>query len=161
MMILSLVRNYMPAHKQICDGDWNVAEIARKYVPLPFHILWRSMQSVTLSCHFGYMGLSHGFCHMTCMFYLLCHAPYFVVALQLCICHLSFACWHVENATKATAVELHAQRGLMQRSHGQIHRCHVPSKMAAGHSMPLLHDMLCGASLCLVLQRMDLLAHTH
>ena len=37
MMILSLVRNYMPAHKQICDGDWNVAEIARKYVPLPDH----------------------------------------------------------------------------------------------------------------------------
>ncbi len=30
MMMLSLVRNYMPAHKQICDGDWNVAEIARK-----------------------------------------------------------------------------------------------------------------------------------
>ena len=30
MMILTLVRNYMPAHKQIVDGDWNVAEIARK-----------------------------------------------------------------------------------------------------------------------------------
>ena len=30
MMMLSLVRNYMPAHKQIVDGGWNVAEIARK-----------------------------------------------------------------------------------------------------------------------------------
>lgn len=30
MMILTLVRNYMPAYKQICAGDWNVAEIARK-----------------------------------------------------------------------------------------------------------------------------------
>lgn len=30
MMILTLVRNYIPAYKQICAGDWNVAEIARK-----------------------------------------------------------------------------------------------------------------------------------
>ncbi|KAL3153183.1 formate dehydrogenase (NAD+) [Trebouxia sp. C0009 RCD-2024] len=29
MMILTLVRNYMPAHKQIIKGDWNVAEIAK------------------------------------------------------------------------------------------------------------------------------------
>lgn len=34
MMILTLVRNYMPAHKQICAGDWNVAEIAKEYVLL-------------------------------------------------------------------------------------------------------------------------------
>ncbi|MCJ1241954.1 hypothetical protein MMC14_009961 [Varicellaria rhodocarpa] len=32
MMILTLVRNYMPAHKQIVDGDWNVAEIARNFL---------------------------------------------------------------------------------------------------------------------------------
>ena len=30
MMILTLVRNYMPAYKQVIDGEWNVAEIARK-----------------------------------------------------------------------------------------------------------------------------------
>ncbi|KAL0027663.1 hypothetical protein WJX79_006438 [Trebouxia sp. C0005] len=29
MMILTLVRNYMPAHKQIIAGDWNVAQIAK------------------------------------------------------------------------------------------------------------------------------------
>ena len=34
MMILTLVRNYMPAHKQIIKGDWNVAEIAKEYVPI-------------------------------------------------------------------------------------------------------------------------------
>ena len=34
MMILTLVRNYMPAHKQIINGDWNVAEIAKEYVPI-------------------------------------------------------------------------------------------------------------------------------
>lgn len=28
-MILSLVRNYIPAHEQIASGGWNVAEIAR------------------------------------------------------------------------------------------------------------------------------------
>lgn len=35
MMILTLVRNYMPAHKQIINGDWNVAEIAKEYAPSP------------------------------------------------------------------------------------------------------------------------------
>jgi formate dehydrogenase len=30
MMILSLVRNYMPAHQQVKDGKWNIAEIAAK-----------------------------------------------------------------------------------------------------------------------------------
>ena len=48
-----------------------------------------------------------------------------VLALQLCICCLSFACWHVENATKARAAELHAQCARMQGSYGQIHRCCV------------------------------------
>ena len=35
MMILTLVRNYMPAHKQIINKDWNVAEIAKEYAPHP------------------------------------------------------------------------------------------------------------------------------
>lgn len=30
MMILSLVRNYMPAHKQVLDGRWDISEIAAK-----------------------------------------------------------------------------------------------------------------------------------
>lgn len=30
MMILTLVRNYMPAHKQVIDGEWDVAKIAAK-----------------------------------------------------------------------------------------------------------------------------------
>ena len=30
MMILALVRNYMPAYRQVCDKEWNVAEIAKK-----------------------------------------------------------------------------------------------------------------------------------
>lgn len=35
MMILTLVRNYMPAHKQIINKDWNVAAIAKEYAPHP------------------------------------------------------------------------------------------------------------------------------
>ena len=34
MMILTLVRNYMPAHKQIIKGDWDVAQIAKEYAPV-------------------------------------------------------------------------------------------------------------------------------
>ena len=30
MMILSLVRNYIPAYHQVLDGEWNIAKIAEK-----------------------------------------------------------------------------------------------------------------------------------
>ena len=30
MMMLALVRNYMPAYKQVVDGEWNVAQIAKE-----------------------------------------------------------------------------------------------------------------------------------
>ena len=30
MMILSLVRNYIPAYQQVLDGEWNIAKIAEK-----------------------------------------------------------------------------------------------------------------------------------
>lgn len=30
MMILTLVRNYMPAHMQVVNGEWDVAKIAQK-----------------------------------------------------------------------------------------------------------------------------------
>ena len=29
MTILTLVRNFVPAHEQIARGDWNVAEVAK------------------------------------------------------------------------------------------------------------------------------------
>ena len=30
MMILSLVRNYIPAYHQVIDGEWNIAKIAEQ-----------------------------------------------------------------------------------------------------------------------------------
>lgn len=30
MMILSLVRNYIPAYHQVIDGEWDIARIAEK-----------------------------------------------------------------------------------------------------------------------------------
>ena len=30
MMMLSLVRNYIPAYKQVINGEWDVAKIAEK-----------------------------------------------------------------------------------------------------------------------------------
>ena len=30
MLILSLVRNYLPAHKQILDGGWDIGQAAAK-----------------------------------------------------------------------------------------------------------------------------------
>lgn len=30
MMILSLVRNYIPAHHQVVNGEWDIAKIAEK-----------------------------------------------------------------------------------------------------------------------------------
>ena len=30
MMILSLVRNYIPAYHQVLDGEWNIAKIAEQ-----------------------------------------------------------------------------------------------------------------------------------
>ena len=30
MMILSLVRNYIPGYQQVLDGEWNIAKIAEK-----------------------------------------------------------------------------------------------------------------------------------
>jgi formate dehydrogenase len=30
MMILVLVRNYIPAYQQVFNGEWNIAEIANK-----------------------------------------------------------------------------------------------------------------------------------
>ena len=30
MMILTLVRNYMPAHQQVVNGEWDVARIAQQ-----------------------------------------------------------------------------------------------------------------------------------
>lgn len=30
MLILSLVRNYLPAHKQIVDGGWDIGQAAEK-----------------------------------------------------------------------------------------------------------------------------------
>lgn len=33
--VQSLVRNYMPAHKQVLDGRWDISEIAAKCVLKP------------------------------------------------------------------------------------------------------------------------------
>lgn len=57
MMILTLVRNYMPAHKQIIKGDWNVAEIAKEYVPILAQLV-DILYTMDPNLHAAYMVMS-------------------------------------------------------------------------------------------------------